>query len=123
MNFMKFWRLASKVFLKKINNKWYVQGKLGIISLLKISKNIFYEIELLKFQIYNFINYRNVEVFGNIGIETHTLCNRKCKHCPVAYYPRNKVKMSGPIFQRIIDQLAEKTIREKLTFIGIMSPF
>lgn len=82
---------------------------------LLIARDSLSVIELLKFQIYNFITYRNTVVFGNIGIETQSSCNRQCKNCPVAYYPRKMVKMPESMFKSIIDQLAEKNYKGEIS--------
>ena len=66
---------------------------------------------LLKVQVYNFLMYRDIEIFGNIAIETHSICNRRCKNCPVTFYPRKKLEMPETIFHRIIDQLAERNYK------------
>lgn len=87
-----------------------------IVSRIEILKNIYRRIELLKFRIYNFINYRQLDIFRNILIETHSLCNRKCKYCPVKYYPRKEIQMPDAVFYGIIDQLAEKNYKGEIGF-------
>lgn len=58
--------------------------------------------------ILNLMRYGQTEVFTNIAIETYSPCNRKCNFCPVGHERRPVMKMPEELFQRIIDQLAER---------------
>lgn len=66
------------------------------------------------FRAYNLINYKNAQVFKDIVIETSSACNRRCRYCPVTYYPRNDLKMPEDTFYRVINQLAERHYRGEI---------
>jgi radical SAM protein with 4Fe4S-binding SPASM domain len=85
-------------------------------------KNTNDNIKLLHFQVYNLIMYHKREVFSSICIETQSACNRRCWHCPVAYYPRKKVIMSEAVFHRIIDQLAERNYKGEIGLFWYNEP-
>lgn len=67
-----------------------------------------------KAQLRKLIMHKDPEVFGCIHIETHSLCNRKCRYCPVTYYPREKLEMPQEVFYKIIDQLAERNYKKMI---------
>lgn len=73
-------------------------------------------LNLLAFQLYNFLHYRRLEVFGNICLETYSPCNRVCSCCPVGYDKRPVKKMSDELFRRIIDQLAARKYAGEICF-------
>ncbi len=62
-----------------------------------------------------FLRYRTIG-FGKVEIETSSICNRRCKFCPVSKYPREPALMDDRVFRKVIDELAE------MKFHGILSP-
>ena len=78
-------------------------------------KRFYHAWQLLLFQAYNMITYRDRQVFGNICIETDSSCNRKCLNCPVSFYPRPHKRMPDNVFKGIIDQLAQKKYQGEIT--------
>jgi len=56
--------------------------------------------------IHKLLKYRTFRVFDEINIETDTLCNRKCKYCPNAYFERKREQMPEGLFRKIINELA-----------------
>jgi len=58
--------------------------------------------------------YGQADVFGNIGIETFSPCNRKCGFCPVGLGKREVDKMPEALFERIIDPLAARGYRGEI---------
>ena len=67
-----------------------------------------------------FLTYGISDMFLSINIETTTICNRRCSHCPNSIYERglskNEELMDEHIFRKIIDELAE------IGFEGRISP-
>jgi hypothetical protein len=58
-----------------------------------------------------------VALFTRIQIQTVSWCNRSCAFCPSGKFPVEKVFMSVPVYQRIIDQLRD------VHFAGRISPY
>lgn len=46
-------------------------------------------------------------LFTSIAIETSSLCNRRCKFCPVSYAPRGDEYMDLDLWHHILQQLAD----------------
>lgn len=54
--------------------------------------------------------------FYHVGIETTTICNRRCKYCPQSIFGNPHEKMEEELFYKIINSL------KHTNFIGIISP-
>lgn len=70
----------------------------------------------------------NPFLFTNVGIETTTICNRRCGYCPQAVEKKREQKhdrgkfMSSELFSTILDQLATMKFKGKLGLNGFGEP-
>lgn len=69
-------------------------------------------------RILNFFRYHDPFIFTNVIIDISTICNRKCRYCPMAYYPRKHIKMQDALFYKIIDQLAGINYKDEIKIGG-----
>jgi 2-deoxy-scyllo-inosamine dehydrogenase (SAM-dependent) len=64
------------------------------------------------------IHYGNTDMFDWVGIETSTVCNRRCYYCPNSIFdrslPKNEKRMNDKLFRKIINDLA------KIKFCGFI---
>lgn len=70
-----------------------------------------------KYILKNLIKYKTNDVFHIVGIQTTTICNRKCSYCPNSLYPREEKLIDPSLFKKIIDDLAA------IDYSGTVSPY
>ena len=115
--------MSKKVVKKERNLKGYIYSKIPFPE--KIKKKIkdpYYDLVIWPIQrLKNKRNYGAWDIFGAVGIETTTHCNRRCPFCPNSKYDRglkkNEKFMDEKLFKKIIDELAE------IKYRGIIRPF
>ena len=62
------------------------------------------------------INYRKLDIFDEVIIETTSLCNRKCSYCPISTHVRQRKLMDSNLYKKIIDELGEIDFRGKIGY-------
>lgn len=58
----------------------------------------------------------NTKLFSSIGIETSSLCNRRCFFCPNSEFARPDELMSEEMFKKIIDELSSLKYKGRVEF-------
>jgi len=106
-------KLTEKLFLKALRIFYRFDYEDTLLL-----RRAYVAFDRFKTDINKWIRYGKCDIFDTVTIETTTLCNRSCAHCPNSIYDRGKQEnlMSENLFRKIINELKE------INFSGTLAP-